>query len=784
MVEKTRALPRDRSAPGTDGPVDDVAPPIMTVSNRATATQLGAEAGAPIRRDDLAGLGGVAGNRAVLHRVEAQGGPVPGLPPAGPVLTGPVLTGPVLAGPVQAPGPTPAPVTAPAPEPAEPPIDWIAGLPEHIQTQIDTFSQKVVDAQSEPRKKALEDQRTTNRKTFMRTMHWLFGSYAAVQAHFADIKPMDNSGSYPLWAHVSTRERLQAAKDLLKAQNTPMPQTDVGLGMRGDHLHTAGKGPGWYTHATGFAVDWRAYQAPRITDTKLITLFETVTGGTPHLEFNMSIEKRLDVIEKMGQKTATAAESQSFLDRLDVEYKRLVADSDKFKTDLPAASLATLREVETARTAVAAAKSRQKRIKADRKSTKDQIETAQHDVDAAVTAFDEKKAAATTQLAKIFEPWTKKLDAEIAAIDKTAQDNHVDLEELTGTYGFSELRGKIDTLTVQKRRLEATAKGVLTEVLQIHHDALVIAAKTAAAREYLAAPGKDTLPAASSTWGTDLDDVEAKNNAVIAGLTPLKTTLAGEFPTAVLEPKPVPAVKATPVKQATVTGLKSGVEKLSPRVTAAGAKLTPAATDLAQATTDLAATKQDLTGKTAYRAEKVTELGGGTDRAAKARGEAAVGALLEKKIKWLNLKNAKEALLTDAQGFVFKPAATDDPGMTQLLGLMGGTRGGGIFTPDPETGGEADARAGKWSDTNGFNLAFMKAMVSSGFELGVAWKGGSDTMHFELVEGRRLLTSAGQHPLVAGQTLKATEDKAAADKAAADKAAADKAAADKAAAKP
>jgi len=41
-------------------------------------------------------------------------------------------------------------------------------------------------------------------------------------------------------------------------------------------------------------------------------------------------------------------------------------------------------------------------------------------------------------------------------------------------------------------------------------------------------------------------------------------------------------------------------------------------------------------------------------------------------------------------------------------------------------------------------------MVQNGFELGVAWDGSADTMHFELVEGRRLATSGGSRPLVAG----------------------------------
>ena len=54
-----------------------------------------------------------------------------------------------------------------------------------------------------------------------------------------------------------------------------MPQTDVALGLREAHLHPEFFGEGWYTHATGFAIDWRAYVAPHITDPSLIALFET-----------------------------------------------------------------------------------------------------------------------------------------------------------------------------------------------------------------------------------------------------------------------------------------------------------------------------------------------------------------------------------------------------------------------------------------------------------------------------------------------------------------------------
>ena len=51
----------------------------------------------------------------------------------------------------------------------------------------------------------------------------------------------------------------------------------------------------------------------------------------------------------------------------------------------------------------------------------------------------------------------------------------------------------------------------------------------------------------------------------------------------------------------------------------------------------------------------------------------------------------------------------------------------------------------------------MKTMVSHGFELGVAWEGWSDTMHFELVEGRKRLESHGKQALSSGGMLKTLE---------------------------
>jgi hypothetical protein len=797
MAERARTLD-DRTTSGGDVPAAPVIAPVAPVSNREAANRLGADSGTVLQFDEVAGLGGLAGNRAVVNRLGQAGGsgaapapiraagpaPTPTTTPAGPTTTpaGPTTT---PAGPTAAPT-TAAPVSATAVA-EDPPIEWINGLPDEVRRQIDAINLQAYASANAATKKKYDDQRIANRKTFMATMQWLFGTYEAVQKHFEDVKPMNTDAGHVLYAHVSTRERLRAAQDLLKAQNVPMPMTDVALGMRGDHLHRAGKSPGWFTHAVGFAVDWRAYHGVRITDTRTITLFQTVTGGTPHFEFGMDPQKRIDLITKMGQGRAAEADKTAFLNRLETEYTRLAANSETFKHDLPEANLKKLHDfavtIADARTALAAAAKRLGQLKAGR-AAKDKLDAAQATVDAAQKAFDDAHRAAVTELPKIFEPWVKKLDTEIAKIDKVAADADVDLTKLTGTFGFGELAKKITDLAALQHRLESVATAELRSVLAIHHDALDIAARVDAAQQFLAAPGTATLPPESATWSADLDEVKAGNDAVVAGLGPLETTLHGILPRAVVEPRAVPPAKVTPVRKQTLTALRVAVDKLPARVTRSADKVTPAATQFAEATTDLAAAKRDEAERTAYRAEKVTALGGGADRVSQKKGRDAVEALLQQKLKWLDLKNAKDALLTDVDGYVFKPKDVSDPGITQLVGQLPGTEGGGVFTPDAE-GGESKARAGDWDSAHGFNLAFMKAMVSSGFELGVAWKGGSDTMHFELAEGRTMLTTHGAEPVVAGAAMKAQEEKdakeAAERKAAAEKAAAAKAAADRAA---
>jgi hypothetical protein len=650
-----------------------------------------------------------------------------------------------------------APAQSPAaPAPAEPDTAWIAELPGHIQEQIDLFSEKYLAKQTEARQKVLLGQRAANRVTFMRTMSRFLGSFAAVEAHYKEIKPMPGTN---LWAHVSTRERLMAVQEDLKAQGSPMPETDVALGLRGDHLHPEGKSGGWYTHAAGFAIDWKAYAAPHITDARLNALFETVAGGQTYFDLGLSPDKRIALLEKMGQGTADEKESSTLLARVESEYIRLRDGSKKFKEDLPESSLAPLREVEEARKEVITLTGRLAYLRQSG-GKKAAIEETAQQLTAAQATFNQKVTAVRSRLKQIFEPWTKKLQAKIDEISNAAAAQGVDLEKLSGKFKFDELNAKLGGLRKKEAPHKQVARTVLTDVMQMQVALLNTGAKVEAAKAWLASPGPRAPAAADAArWGEALDQVQLRVQALGTGLVPVKSALSRLLPGTAVEPKPMVPLKPIYVSDSVVASMGSALDRLPDRTSRAAAALDKVSEPLTALMGEEAAKSKELEERKTYREATVTALGGGTGKAERQKGERAVAELLQRKMKLMALQGARDALETDAEGFVLKARAVNNPAITQLLGLQSGTQGGGFFTPSEETGGEAEAKKGQMSGGHGFNLKFFKSMVRHGFELGVAWTGSADTMHFELAEGRQLLSTGGQEALVAGKTLAAEEAK-------------------------
>ncbi|GIE99433.1 hypothetical protein [Paractinoplanes rishiriensis] len=588
------------------------------------------------------------------------------------------------------------------------PVDrlaWIEGLPSYLKDQIDTFGQAKVDKATGAAQQKLLDERQRNRTTFLDNMIRFLGGEDQVRAHFQAIHPIAIGRGAELWMHDSARERLLEVQADLAAKQIPMPSTTVGQHLRGRHLHS-NTGAGMMTHGLGFACDWKAYAAPHIKDPKLHTLFETVTGGPASFQLEVDGRKlggdaRRTLIEQMGRGTADPAKARRLLDSITAEYHRLVAASAGFKTSLPESALEQLREVEGLRAAAEKLAARFKKASArDRPAIEAELAAAQQ-------AFEEKKAEVQAGLSTIFQPWLDEIALRSAGIEQAAADQGVDLRgEVTTAETLKQLGADSATLTAGVQKMERTAGKLLDAVRTTHRSAL--------------------------------------QNAADAGLLPddaaERATAEEQLAEAVLLESQLidllPDREAKTQKQEDVRGRKRTVEQLTRALDKTGGRLGEHRTGLneidaplRERRTERQETADDLAGRKQRNADVTTIVG---------KGGLAQLQAERKKLYWLD--ETARALSTDID-FVLKSRAVSDPGIVQLLGLTGGTQGGGFFTPDPEQGGEREAAAGTWSNTHGFNLEFFKSMVQHGFELGVAWDGQSDTMHFELAEGRRLATT-------------------------------------------
>jgi predicted nucleic acid-binding Zn-ribbon protein len=765
MVERARAIEDEPGVAQAAAPAVAPAP----VGNRQTAAQL-VDGATPARSEDVARLSGMAGNRATANWLgagpvvaqatpaqsspaqssPAQSSPAPNQSPMQPPFQSPLqppfqLPGPMqsplqppfqLPGPMQSPLQPSAPASAPA-VPAGPPVDWIDSLDDFIRTQIDGFGAAAYAKAKPQEQHALDDRRTAHRKLFMERLLWLFGSYAAGQAHFQAVGPIDIGGS-KIWLHVSARERLMAAQALLKAQDIPMPHTTVALAMRELVTDPGKHGPTYFTHFAGFAVDWRAYQAVHMFDARANALFEAVTEGAPSINTGLTPKQRIDLIIKMGQGTADPAESKKLLDQIKIEYDRVTSDSQAFKDALPAENLELLHrhavEIDQARKKLAGLVAHQ-----SPKPSDDARQALQDAKDELVRAHEE----AVADLATIFEPWVTLLDGRIAALEQQAAGQDVEFGKLTGPFRLKELNDRIGTLTAGEKKLTAELKAQAAEVRRIHQEAADLDARVTAAR---------ADPTASEG---ELDAVAVSLGDVFDALDPVENDVRGLLPDIDFEPKPTAPAR---YGKGTVAALRAAADRLPGRLNPVAKKVTALAETLPPATTELTGAREERDRDLAYNESKVEALGGGTDKAALARGRNALKALLELKVQWLRFRDARKGLLEDTDDFVFKSATPRAPGVAQLVGQQPGAPGGALSSDAP--GGATNAKAGKWDPSHGYNAAFMAAMVTSGFETGAAWQGESDSMHFELAEGRRRLETNGKEPLVAGAKLQAAEDAA------------------------
>jgi hypothetical protein len=651
--------------------------------------------------------------------------------------------------------------------PAVPDTAWIDDLDPHLQEQIDTFSQKHLDEQSAGGQQKLLDRRQRNRITFMQNLRRHLGDDAAVEAHFRAISKIDLPGQHDLWVHESTRDRLLEVKAELEAQGTPMPSTTVGQSLRGRHLHP--EGAGMMTHPLGFAVDWKAYAAPHVKDPRLHALFEVVTGGPPafHLQVGGKLlgwTARHDLIEQMGKGTADPQKAAELLASVEQEYKRLKQASADFKVSLPENALGELRAVEDARNAVAAASAKVAAAKKRRRKDPAAFDAAKEELQTAVAAFDTKKAEVQAKASTIFAPWLAKIRERRTQLDTKAAAHGVNMGTDVSTSGeLSWLKKQAAGDDKRAAPLRKQAAAALARVRAAETTAVTTRSKLEAAQAWLAAPpGRQTpVQEDADRWTTDLAELHAQAGGILDEVSKRNAELAALLPDSRITPMTARAVRPAKPSDQAIALWRKQLGGAPDNFIKADERLAPVRGPLAALVASRAQKLGELAARSAsnkavvdrLEQAELAKLPGGAAAATRQQRASAqqvakqqFASLQADRQNSVWLEKTAEALTTDIN-FLFKSRDVLNPGITQLLGMVANTEGGGFFTPDAEAGtseqAKKQAEKGEWSGSHGYNLAFFKAMVAHGFELGVAWERSPDTMHFELVEGRRLAESGG-----------------------------------------
>jgi hypothetical protein len=174
-----------------------------------------------------------------------------------------------------------------------------------------------------------------SRREFLRAGKEWFGSYEATLEHFRGIEQTTIPGQPYL--HRAAKERLEAVMATLSG---PGPSSTVAFSFRkaftADTHYTPAS-----MHTLGYAIDYDAYNMPRIGNNDTAELLRLVGNkGVSHAELG-EYSARRDLIRKTGDATAAGeaapAGSAELLDQIRSESPRLSDSSQAFQASLGSA---------------------------------------------------------------------------------------------------------------------------------------------------------------------------------------------------------------------------------------------------------------------------------------------------------------------------------------------------------------------------------------------------------------------------------------------------------------
>lgn len=547
-----------------------------------------------------------------------------------------------------------------------------------------------------------EEGRGIVRDNFMNEMAGLLGGQEKVEQWFGQIGPTSVPGK-PL-LHRSAGARLEAAAASFKQQypGVDFLSSTVAFSMRARQNTRQGKG--MLSHATGMAIDYKAYENPHLKDWQNRVLLETVTGGPSRLVFEdpqgneYNYGQRRKIISQLGKDKAAGnahnAQGDAFIqESFDAGFDKFVRTEQDFRTSLDVDGNGADNEIAALRKVAEEYWGKRGQIV----STGKQLGTASKKLGT------ERKAAHK----RIQASHLKELDGKISKAKTAVSD---------AAKGEGRKAGKADfandpTLQSLTEERQTWAKqGPSAQQVDADEKVAAILAQVTQLKEQLDAlkrPFTEALERQLAPWLAKFDERIAAYQPALAGFDP------ENLPTQKLVDQALAVVKAAKTARDPARALQKLTQDAKYGVLLQGV---PEAT-----LQDPALLKAHLTSTLA----KVKAAG-----AAKSSIEA--------------LRTVRDRLRSDLD---FTLGSSDkntvsDPSALQLMEVGVVYNGGAL----PRPAAQADAASQSSDDPqvqraqdpdlaqSDYFREFTRTLMEHGFECGGAWE-TADTMHFEFAEG-------------------------------------------------
>jgi hypothetical protein len=361
-----------------------------------------------------------------------------------------------------------------------------------LKSDMDAFESRLPDLVKQHRYLKLPEQRAA----FFQEMRAYFGSDTKTLDHFAKIRKANVKGA-TTWLHDEAATRLEAVQAEIGEARMP---SSGGVGWPRSEASMEGQQGLGNLHNIGFAVDYNAYQAPHIKDTRILDLIAITTGRSASLDYQQP--KGVDA-RAVGETYTRGTDEdkakldgdekvQSWLERVEKEAEALGKASDDFRGSLKSKDAAGAEtdnapKLQELRAKWFAAKSKVADLKRKERSAK----KADKEAAKLATAEAEKEQKAVhDELQTVLQPWKDKIAAQKTAMETAITGAGLDASTLPTGAALEKNLKAAASLATRMQQLDSKLKDSLSKSQRTQ----VLALITQAAKqleETVAAPADD-----------------------------------------------------------------------------------------------------------------------------------------------------------------------------------------------------------------------------------------------------------------------------------------------------